>query len=1194
MNQPNRSSTRECLILRTYRIATFLMFTFFFLQMHRLDAQVAGTASIQGIVQDASGANIGGATVIATNLGTKNTSVQKTSSQGSYVLSALPPGTYDVDVQMPGFKPYQQRNITLDALFQLGLNITLSVGSNDQKVVVNAEDLPDLQTENGTVENTIPQSAYEALPIAMNGGPKSPVGFLTLVPGVVAPNGGDPFGLDFNGGTGVSSQIYVNGLPLVSSELQGGWENLSSISTEDIDQFQVITSGVPSFYDGQGIANLVYKSGTNQFHGVVYENVRNTAFDARGYFNRTGPKPIEHQNEYGIAVGGPIVRNRIFFFGSFDNFKIVNGSSPTFVTVPTAAEVRGDFSALPGKIYDPSTTTTTNGVNTRQPFPNNQVPLNSKVAAFLQSLLPVPQTSGLSNNYFNTYTNGSYNRAYLAKIDVDITKSNRASFLFQRSSNGSLAYGSILPVPYSSARGSSSTQYVAQIDDTQTITPNLLNLFGVNFLRVSSIAVNPTAGGGYAAKAGLLGLPPGQLTDIFPQVTFNGPNSPTGWDQGNTGFAEIPASEVVQDNVQWSRGRHSLTFGVQFIYQQENLVLPSQWNQGLVFNNSETGGFIATGPNVGTIDPTTGNSYASFLLGLVDNAGFLDASVQGTGGRWSNFATYVQDDWKVTPKLTVNAGLRYTIPKPFTEVHDRASWFNPLLPNTAASNRPGIVQFAGKGPDSCNCRTNVDTHYLSFGPRLGFAYSATPKTVVRGSFALVHFNGGALGGNGQQQGVGIQGYTSAPGFSTADGGKTPAFSLDAGIPTYQRPPFFSPTLATGYTTETPGDQGSYSYNRPKTAGRSPYTEEWAVTVEQEFPHAFVLNLTYAGTGTHFTGLDGGVGIYSNQIDPSYFKLGSLLNKPLDATTLAQAQAIIPGVVLPFANFSGSIGQALRPFPQYDQNGSTFEGPDPWSNLGTQSYNALQATITHNMKNGLYLLASYAWSREMDDGGDGVQFFGADARSAYLWSKERSIGYIDSPQTLSLTEVYELPFGKGKAFNSRNKVIDGIIGDWQLSGIEQYFGGTPLTSIAAACVNNPYSGHRGVIGNGTNGCYADYAPNFSGNVKLAKIGSGLPGITPYFNVKAFTNPAPYTLGNTPRTMAYSSLRNAAYRNEDISLAKSIPIYKSIQLQIKVDAFNVFNRSVFGGINTDITTPSFGQVTAQSNTPRRLQFEGYVRF
>jgi hypothetical protein len=1181
------------MILRRYGIAALLMFTFLLLQNHRLDAQAVGTASIQGIVQDTSGANIRGATVTATNLGTQNTSIQKTSSEGSYVLSALPPGIYNVVVQMPGFKSYEQRNITLDALAQLGLNITLSVGSNDQSVVVNASNVPDLQTENGAIENTIPQSAYEALPIAMNGGPKSPVGFLTLVPGVVSPNGGDPFGLDFNGGTGVSSQIYVNGLPLVSSELQGGWENLGSITTEDIDQFQVITSGVPAYYDGQGIANLVYKSGTNQFHGVVYENVRNTAFDARGYFSRTGPKPIEHQNEYGVAVGGPILRNRIFFFGSFDGFKIVNGSSPTFVTLPTVAETKGDFSALPTVIYDPSTTTTVNGVTSRQPFPNNQVPISSKVAAFLESQLPAPQSPGLSNNYFNTYTNGSYNRAYLAKVDVQIAKSNRASFLFQRSSNGQLAFGNILPVPYSSARSSSSTQYIAQINDTQNITSNLLNLFGVNFLRVSSVAVNPTAGSGYAAKAGLVGLPPGQLTDIFPQVTFNGPNSPTGWDEGNTGFAEIPASEVIQDNVIWSKGRHNLTFGAQFIYQQENLVLPSQWNQGLVFNNSETGGFITGGSNAGGIDPTTGNSYASFLLGLVDNAGLLDASVQGTGGRWSNFATYVQDDWKVTPKLTVNVGLRYMIPKPFTEVHDRASWFNPLLPNTAANNALGIVQFAGNGPDSCNCRTNVATHHMTFGPRLGFAYSATPKTVVRASFAVVHFNGGALGGNGEQQGVGIQGYTSAANFSSANG-VTPAFSLDAGIPKYQRPPFFSPTLATGYTTETPGDQGGYSYNRPTTAGRSPYTEQWALTVEQELPHAFVVNLTYAGTSTHFTGLDGGVGIYSNQIDPSYFKLGPLLNQPLNATTLAQAQAIIPGVALPFANFAGSIGQALRPFPQYDENGSTFMGPDPWSDLGTQSYNALQATITHNMKNGLFLLASYAWSREMDDGGDGVQFFGADARSAYLWSKERSIGYIDSPQTLSLTEVYELPFGKGKAFNLHNNVLDSIFGNWQFSGIEQYSGGTPISSIAAACTNNPYSGHKGVIGNGTDGCYADYAPGFSGQVKLAKIGTGLPGITPYFNVKAFANPAPYTLGNTPRTMAYSSLRNETYKNEDISLAKTIPIYKSLQLQIKVDAFNVFNRSVFGGINTDITTSSFGQVNGQSNAPRRLQFEAYVRF
>jgi Carboxypeptidase regulatory-like domain len=1188
-----RSTVREQ--LRKANAVTLALFLIILLicSTERAFSQAAGTGTIQGVVQDPSGASIGGVTITVTNNGTGLKSVQKTSGQGTYALSALPPGNYTLEARMDGFSPYIREHITLDALTQLGVNISLQVGSEQQKVVVSSLDLPELYTENGTVENTIPQATYEALPVAMNGGPKSPVGFLSLVPGVSAPNGGDPFGLDFNGGTGVSSQIYLNGLPLVSSELQGGWENLASISTEDIDQFQVITSGVPSYYDGQGIANLVYKSGTNQFHGVVFENIRNTAFDAKGYFNRTGPTPVEHQNEFGAAVGGPIWRDHIFFFGSYDGFKVVTGSSPTFVTIPTVAERAGDFSAFPNVIYDPRTTTTINGVTTRTPFPNNQVPVNSAVAAALASYLPDPQNASISNNYFNVFTNGSTNKAYLAKVDAELRKSNRASFLFSRSVNEPISVGSVLPVPYSSARTSQSIQYIAQVNDTQIITPNLLNLLGVNFLRVSSINKNPTAGGGYPGKVGLTGLPEGQLTDIFPFVSFSGPNSPTGWDQGNTGFAEIPASEVVQDNVQWIKGRHSFTFGGQLIYQQENLVLPSQWNAGLVFNNSETGGFITTGPNAGSLDPGTGNAYASFLLGLVDNASFLDASVQGTGGRWQNYALYAQDDWKITPKLTLNLGLRYSIPKPFTEIHDRASWFNPLFPNAAASNAAGIIQFAGSGSDSCHCRTNVDTHYLTFGPRAGFAYRLTPITVVRSSFAIVHFNGGALGGNGQQQGVGLQGYSAAPTFSTGDGGITPAFQLDNGIPAYQHPPFFSPTLATGYTTENPGDNGGYSYNRPKTAARSPYTEQWDLTLEREFPGSFVVNMTYAGTSTHFTGLDGGVGVYSNQIDPRYFKLGSLLNQPANATTLVQAIAIIPGIQIPFTNFVGSIGQALRPFPQYDALGSTFEGPDPWSDFGTQSYNALQATITHNMKNGLYLLASYAWSKEMDDGGDGVQFFGADARSAYLWNKERSVGYIDTPQALTITEVYELPVGRGKTFNVTNPILNGVVGNWQISGIESYIEGTPLSSIAAACTNNPYSGHHGAIGNGTNGCYADYATARL-PVKLANIGSGLPGQTAYFNASAFQNPEPYGFGNTPRTLADRSLRNQTLRNEDISLSKTFPIHENLRFQLKANAFNVFNRSIFGGVNTDITTPTFGQVTGQANAARKLQMEGYIRF
>ena len=218
-----------------------------------------------------------------------------------------------------------------------------------------------------------------------------------------------------------------------------------------------------------------------------------------------------------------------------------------------------------------------------------------------------------------------------------------------------------------------------------------------------------------------------------------------------------------------------------------------------------------------------------------------------------------------------------------------------------------------------------------------------------------------------------------------------------------------------------GNQGGYEYDRPATSGRSPYTEEWNLTFERQLPASMVLNLTYAGTASHFDGMDGGVGIYSNQVSPAVYQLpgmGALLNLPATrGPTIAAAQAIYSGAKLPYANFNGTIGQMLRPFPQFSPFGPVWNGnPDSFSNFGTNSYNALQATVNRNMKNGLYLFASYAWSKEMDEAGATVQFFEQNARSAYDWNLERSPGLSNTPQSFSFAEVYELPVGRGKLVN----------------------------------------------------------------------------------------------------------------------------------------------------------------------------------
>ena len=1139
-----------------------------------LYAQVEGTGTLQGTITDPSGAVVAGATITVTEPATGRAVSQTTPGSGSYVISALPPGQYTIDVHAKGFRPVLQENVTVNALTVVSVDLKLQVGSGSENVVVTSAP-PDLDTENGSLDTTIPNSTYTALPLAMNGGPKSPLGFLSLVPGVAS---GD-FGVEnINGGPSNSSFLYVNGLPVTTSEMQGDARNINgSTSTEVVDQFQVISSGVPAFYAGQGVTNLVTKSGTNQLHGDVYENLRNTALDAAGYFSTT--TPVEHQNEYGGAAGGPIRRNRLFFFGNFDRFKITNGNPPTFYSLPTEAERMGDFSALPVPIYDPATTTCVAGVCTRQPFAHNKIPMGriSSVSNQLQSYLPATQNGNLQNNFANAFTAGSTQNTYLGKLDATITTNHHAYALFQYGKVAPIGIptngGPQLPLPYASTRTALQIIWLAQLGETWAITPNLVNVVGVQLNRFETPFTNPTLSpGGYPAKAGLTGLPSGNPSSEFPSISFGGPESPTFW--ANNGysqsFSETANTFVYQDNLQWIHGRHSLTFGGQAILQQENNVEPNVLG-GINFSNTESAGFDATGGIV----TTTGNAYASYLLGDVDNASATDTSVQETGARYKNYAIYAQDDYKITPKLTVNLGLRYIIPKPFIEVQDRNSWFNPTLPNAAVSNFPGALQFAGHGVDSCQCSTQVQTHYLTFDPRVGAAYAFNAKTVLRGSYSINHFNGGALGGNAESQGTSLLGYAANPSFQSADSGITPAFNWNTGFPAYQHPPFFDATLNTGYNTTTGATAGGVSYNRPDTAARSPYTENWNLTLEQAFAPTITWSLSYAGSQSHFIGVNGGVGIYSNEIQPQDLALGNLLQQPLTAATLAQAQAIIPGIKIPYANFEGSIGQALRPFPQYSSVG------DPWADFGSANYNALQTSLQKRISRGLYFLLSYTWSKNQDNAAGIIDFIYATPRSAYDLHAERAVSNEDYPHQVSLAYVYELPIGKGHAIGGDSRWQDLLIGGWQTSGLNHYTSGTPLGTINASC-NVPFTG----------GCYANYGVTDQARIN-GSYGKGSPRTTPYLNVNAFSNPAPFTFGNTPRTLAYG-LRNPWSLDEDVSVGKNFHAGDRFTLRLQGDAFNVLNRTVFGGIGTNITSSNFGYISSQANSPRQLQLEAYVKF
>lgn len=1143
--------------------------------------QFTGSAVIQGTVMDPSGAVIPNATVTATNVATGVKSTAATTSAGFYVISPVPPGQYTLTVTAQGFKTAVQEHVTATNITLVEVNFTMQMGSTTQEVIVTGAP-PALSTSDASLGGAVTQEVYSSLPLNFSStslpgaqGPRDPEGFIYLLPGVVNPTG---FNGNINGGGLLSKQNYVNGLPFNNGEVDAESRMLTiGVSLDSIDQFKLISNGIPPQYQGQGVENFTTKSGTNKFHGSAYDYARNTVFDSRGFF--AAKTPIENQSEFGGTAGGPVKKDKIFFFGNYEGYRLRLGTVPHEQNLPTPKERAGDFSELPVPIYDPATTVCNGGVCTRQQFPGNIIPTNriSGISSSLQSALPAVQNSGLQNNYLGQYSNGKNAWNYGARMDFNVSDKQRI-FVYQDQGfittvgfTQSQPGANVLPLPYTSARPDIEGANATQFSHTYVFSPALLNQVAFEYTRYTADFGMFSLGGNYLQKAGLKGIPP---FSGFPDIIFSGPNSPTYW--GGPGSTSYYAGNnyTFQDNAQWVRGRHSVSFGTQLQWHRENR------NQGnyfdtFNFNSLTTAGYDSTG----SIISTTGNAYASYLLGQPSSGNVYWNPAAWVQQRMPSYSFYVNDNWKTTQRLTLNLGLRWQYYSPFVERYDRGSFFNPAMPNPAADGHPGAVQFFGYGQDSCNCRTPVHPYYRNFQPRAGLAYKINDKTVFRAGFGMYSSPAGSLDGNSTD--VPLLGYSASPTFSSPDGGITPAFNWNNGFPAFTPPPFFDPTLNTGFTTAIPGSRGGVTFMDPQLGGKPSYYLGWNVAVQREISPSTTITVAYAGGDGHRLVTGVGNGIYTNQIDPKYLALGNLLQQAATPTTIAAAQAIFPSIRLPYANFAGSIGQMLLPFPQYGGIN------DVDTRIGNSTYNSLQIQAERKFARGLQFMISYTWAKELDDAGSQLGgFFGANARTAYNTKLEKSVGALDVPSALVTSFVYQLPFGSGHSLASSNPVSRALLSNWQFTGILTYESGTI----------DWYAGNMGPFSGGgfapyTGGTYADYAPGFTGPVRInGAWGSGPnPTQTPYINVKAFKSPAPFTLGNIPRTLAYG-LRNPQLYNEDFSLRREIPIKERLRIQIEVMAFNTFNRTQFAGIGTDITSASFGTVSTQGNTPRQFEFSG----
>lgn len=1143
-------------------------------------AQVGGTGSIQGTITDPSGAAVAGATVTALNAATGASTVRKTTDAGFYVIPLLPAGEYAVTIDAPGFSSLKRERVVLDALQVLGLNSQLQVGQASQSI--NVESAPSLlKTDDVALGSSMENIVYDALPLAMNGSARDPSAFAGLAIGVntYSTQAAGPSTGSFNGGQTYQNETYIEGLPLTSAGTESDTRNLAfGVSVEAVEQFQVETSGSKAMFEGQGMSNYVFKSGGNQFHGGVFEYFRNTIFDARGFFSPT--VPIEHQNEFGGTISGPIKRNKAFFFGSYDGYRFASASPPGYQTIPTIAARSGDFSAFPQPIYNPNSAT---GTGVRDPFAGNVIPasLLSKAALSLQSYLPAPTNGNITNNYLASLPILVNNNNTSDKVDYNISDRHRIFGLLSKGKYTTNFTGSLtpittstLPLPYTQARVVAESSTVAQLHDSFTLAPTVVNQFSFSLSRLWIPLGSDTADGNYPAKAGIKGLPAGLGATAFPDVSFGGTNAPIGWAGTNSHvFNEAQTTFDVQNNVLWTKGRHSLTFGFQFQALQDNQTF-AQF-ASFSFSNNETAQFSSTG----TLMNTTGLGYASFLLGAVDSAAAQQFSVTETGGRYKTYAAYAQDDIKVNSRLTLNLGLRENIWSPFSEVNNVMSFFNPTLPNPLAGNIPGALQFAGDGPNSCHCATPVKQHNVNLAPRIGLAYRLGEKTVVRAAFGIFYAHAGGVGGrvNGRQ-GLGQLGYTSGNSVTSTVTGQ-PAFYLDNGFPSNPlSPPFFNPSYGIGFISAAagasigagPGTAQTVTYGDPNYGGKAPYYEDWSFTIQHSLTPNLALSLAYSASAGHFLPGAGVAGPFTNQIPVQYLPLGSLLGQTLNATTLAQAQALFPNISIPFPNFTGTIGQALRPFPQY--NGIS----NPWLDVGNSSYNSLQVSLNRRFSKGFTFMVNYTFSKELDDLA-GVR----DPNKDFL---ERGPGGIDRPHVASATFLYQLPFGAGHAWNSQNRLLSTIVSRWQLSGIFTFSSGAPL-SITGTCVGG------GII---NAACYPNYATDFTGSVwQNGTPGTGNLATTAYLNKAAFVNPPDYTAGNIARSAPFNLFapHNA---DLDLSVRRDFQPVERVRLTFQADAFNVNNAVHFAAPGTNISSANFGIFSSMANQPRKLQFSARVSF
>jgi len=1222
-------------------------------------AQFADRAVITGIVTDSSGSAIPDAkvTIIDENTGAKI--VVGTTTAGNYSTPPLILGTYTVQVEKDGFKTSTTKGIIVTGGQTYRQDVKLEVGAVTQSVTVEGGALQ-INTDNATVSHTIGETYYRDLPAAMGADIRLAESLLQLQPGFVPmqPNGdaifrGSQFTSRINGGQTLATENWFDGAAFGYAEGHQGTQE-SSVPFTSVQEMTVVENTFSAQYGhtSGGFITYTTKSGTDKFHGNLYNFYSSDSLDAGNFFFaglvKNKKLPLTQDN-WGAAVGGPVPKitklAKTFWFFNVDGLDYHSTVNTGFVnTLPTPLQRQGNFSEflgsqvmqtcptgtanagktygltdllgnpmLQGQIYNPAPTSfvpvaahtvtdpcTNNTVNVpagfaRQPYGGNIIPatdpLLSSLGAFMAPLIPNPDRNTLAVNGFGGTSddnNKIHVRTWLFRIDHTFNSKFSISNTYYQNNRPRVAHcggpQGCNTVHDGETDSAANDTYIGQgffqritnhfehLQMNWIISPNLFNHTTLAYDRWH-MQGNQLAGGvGWNQKLGL-GLPNQPVFDKagFPSINFSGPQGYTAYGTPwASGGSDINNRYQFLDDVSWTTGKHTLKAGIEYRY----MTFPQTgWavNTGGSFNfsSNETAQYDLTG----AIRPdVTGNGFASLLLGQVNNAGFSAPFNYMPKMKYS--APWINDDFKVTPKLTLSFGLRFDWQSGLYEQHGRFSTFDP-----AAQNPVGHLGATIFHSSKANGNGNWNV-----GPRFGFAYNLKEKTVIRGGYGIYYAGAQADSWDPYP----VDGYQTNPTAPNLTNGLLPAFYFQGtgNCPTQETtnsvgtvscgwpagsivlPPQLRADVANG---GNPVGVASNTYTMPRY-------QNWSVSFQRQLTANMAIDIAYVGNhGTRLIDGRSSAGVYDNMNPGSVLALGTALTAGQFVNGVPNAAAIAAGYSTPpYATFTGDLAQALRMWPQYQQiNWRYFPN-------GKSHYNALQASFDRRMSQGLQFRVAYTYSRLMNNGSEtGLGSGGPPVQNPSDMSNLYTVSSDDVPHIFTFGWVYQLPFGKGKwVGGNANGALDKVIGNWQISAIQTYQSGRPLSITMA---NNNLGGY---LFN-----YAEYPNKVSGTNPLTGSFSD-PNKDTYLNAAAWADPGQFAFGNAPRQD--ENVRWFGYHNEDFSIYKDTYFTEGRYVRFQADAGNVLNRVFFCPPGTGLGNGNFGKTGSQCNIPRRVQLALQIFF